>query len=85
MIKFEEWYDGLQTKIMACSSEETKENNNVECYYSVGNYIKKEIEYMQQTIDKQKEVLDKIKEIMNEDDKADNIYMKLRDYLEEIE
>ena len=33
----------------------------------------------------QKEVIDKIKEIMNEDDSADNIYMKLRDYLEEIE
>lgn len=29
-------------------------------------------------------VLKKIKEIMDEDDSADNIYMKLRDYLEEI-
>lgn len=40
---------------------------------------------LKQKCQEQQRILDKIKEIMNEDDRADNIYMKLRDYLEEIE
>lgn len=96
MIKFDEWYDGLQTKITACSSEETKENNNVECYYSVGKYIKKEIEDIQEENKKYKEVLDKIKDFIeefnknvsylrwNEDDYVDYI-KKIEELLEEIE
>ena len=89
MIKFDKWYDGLQTKTMACSSEETKENNDIECYYNIGNYIKKEIEYMQEENNKQKEVLDKIKEYIKENNNQEPWKSVQGDYilelLEEIE
>lgn len=61
MIKFEERFDGMQTKIMACSTEETKNNRDIECYYSIGRYIKKEIEDLQQELDQYKNNWEELK------------------------
>ena len=59
MIKFDKWYDGLQNKTMICSSKETKNNNDIECYYRISEYIKEEIEELQNKIDKTKEYINK--------------------------
>lgn len=65
MIKFDKWNDGLQTKLCIISSEETKNNGDVECYYKISDYIKEEIESMQNQNNEYKEILDKIKELSN--------------------
>jgi len=47
VISFRKEETPISNKIYAYSSEETKNNRNIICEYSVGEYIKKEIEDLQ--------------------------------------
>lgn len=48
MISFRKEETPISSKIYAYSSEETKNNRNIICEYSVGEYIKQEVEKLQQ-------------------------------------
>ena len=68
MIKFEKYYDGIQTHIQAISSEETKNNDNIDVCYTVGKYIKKEIEELQEEIDRLNNIINELEKWCKEDE-----------------
>ena len=62
MIKFERYYDGFQNKIQAISTEETKNNGNIDCCYTISKYIKEEIEDLQTQLQQKENIIKEVRE-----------------------
>lgn len=66
MISFRKEETPLSSKIYAWSSEETKNNRNIICEYSVGEYIKQEIEELQQENEKLNNIINELEKDLKE-------------------
>ena len=82
MIKFEKYYDGKQTHIQAISTKETKNNGNIDCCYTIGKYIKEEIEELQDQLQQKENIIKEVKDyIRNNMIMYDNIEAEVEDLL----
>lgn len=66
MISFRKEETPISSKIYAWSSEEKINNRNIICEYSVGKYIKQEIEELQQEIERLNNIINELEKWLNE-------------------
>lgn len=67
MISFRKEETPLSSRTYAWSSEETKNNGNIICEYSVGKYIKQEIEELQRENERLNNTINELEKWLNDE------------------